>query len=59
MALDGSFALFQPLLHERGDKIGGMMAQLKAQAFLVFLALHASRAGKSFVNYLRCHIYLR
>ena len=35
MALDGSFALFQPLLHERGDKIGGMMAQLKAQAFLV------------------------
>ena len=58
MALDGSFALFQPL-HERGDKIGGMMAQLKAQAFLVFLALHASRAGKSFVNYLRCHIYLR
>ena len=57
MALDGSFALFQPLLHERGDKIGGMMAQLKT--FLVFLALHASRAGKSFVNYLRCHIYLR
>lgn len=44
MALDDSFALFQPL-HEKGDKIGGMMAQLKAQAFLVFLALHASRAG--------------
>ena len=54
MALDDSFALFQPL-HEKGDKIGGMMAQ----AFLVFLALHASRAGNSFVNYLRCHIYLR
>ena len=30
------------------------MAQLEVQAFLVFLALHASVAGNSFVNFLRC-----